>query len=391
MASIVLGNYLGLANTSLHVLGAGGVLGAASHGRAAERLYVNAANGNLVVQNRDELLIGRGPDVALLRTYNSQGLLDGDNNDNWRIGVYRKVYNLTGTVNAAGSSVTRVEADGSESVYTYDVALAKYVSRDGSGAYDTLAYDGATQFWTWTEGESRVTERYDGANGGRITQVTDADGHGLTYTYNGAGLVSQVTDASGETTFLDYSGNNLTQLRTAKSGGATVTRVRYGYDGANRLSQVTIDRSPDDNSVVDGNSYSIAYTYAGTSTRVATMTQSDGTSLAFTYIQVGAEWRVASITDALGQVTGFAYDTVARTTTVTDALGRNTVFAYDSTNQLTSLTAPAVGGVSQVVSYAYDANGNVTQVTDARGGVVTYEYDANGNRTLEREIGRAHV
>jgi len=114
MAAVVAGNSLGLSNTSLYVLGSQGALGQATQGRAGEQVFVNGATGNLVIQNRDEILIGRGPDIGILRTYNSQGLLDGDNNDNWRIGVYRKVYNLSGTVNTAGSKVTRVAEDGSE-------------------------------------------------------------------------------------------------------------------------------------------------------------------------------------------------------------------------------------------------------------------------------------
>jgi hypothetical protein len=68
MAAVVSGSSLGLVNTSLHVLGPQGGLGLASQGRAGERVYVNAATGNLVVQGRDELVLGRGPDVSLLRT-----------------------------------------------------------------------------------------------------------------------------------------------------------------------------------------------------------------------------------------------------------------------------------------------------------------------------------
>src|SRR4051812_26400609 len=113
MVAVVSGNSLGLLNTSLNVLGAQGALGQPAQGRAGERVYVNAATGNLVVQNRDELVAGRGPDLSLLRTYNSQGLLNDDNGDNWRLGVYRKVYNLAGTVNTAGSTVTRAAEDGS--------------------------------------------------------------------------------------------------------------------------------------------------------------------------------------------------------------------------------------------------------------------------------------
>ncbi len=385
MTAIVAGSSLGLSNTSLYTLGSQGMLGQPAQGRAGEGVYVNAATGNLVVQNRDELVIGRGPDLSLLRTYNSQGLLNDDNGDNWRLGVYRKVYNLTGTVNTAGSTVTRVAEDGSESVYTYDATLAKYKSSDGSGAYDTLVFTSAAQTWTWTDGDTQVTERYDAANGGRINQVLDPDGNGLTFTYNAAGLITQISDASGETTFLDYAGNNLTQLRTLKSGGQTLIRTRYSYDTSSRLVQVVTDLSPDDGVIADGKTYTVTYTYDGTSRRVASVTQSDGSSLAIAYVLVGSNYRVQQLTDALGHVTGFTYNTTARTTTMTDPLGLVTVLAYDASSRLTSVTGPAVGGASQVVIHAYDANGNVTQVTDARGNVVTYGYDASGNRTLERD------
>src|SRR5262245_55440725 len=164
MAAVVAGNNLGLSNTSLFVLGAQSALGSAAQGRSGERVYVNAATGNLVVQNRDELVLGRGPDLSLVRTYNSQGQLNDDNGDNWRLGIYRRVLGLTGTANSAGSTVTRVDADGAESLFSFDTTLGKYVSSAGAGAFDTLAFDAATQGWTFTDGDSRITERYDAAN-----------------------------------------------------------------------------------------------------------------------------------------------------------------------------------------------------------------------------------
>src|SRR6266571_2726757 len=327
MVAIVSGASLGLTNSSLNVLGSQGALGQANLGRAGEGVYVNAATGNLVVQNRDEVVIGRGLDLSLVRTYNSQGFLNDDNGDNWRLGVYRKVYNLTGTV-------TRVAEDGSESIYTYDASLGKYVSNDGAEAYDTLAFDGVTQTWTWTDGDSQVTERYDAANGGRITLAQDADGNGLTFIYNAAGLITQVSDASGETTFLDYSGKNLTDLRTVTSAGQTLIRTRYAYDTSNRLIQVITDLSPEDASIADGKTYVVSYAYDGTSKRVASITQSDGTSVAFTYELVadgtGTNYRVKTVTDALN-----------RTTTLTYTLGSaETMTATANANAMQVMSVP---------------------------------------------------
>ena len=119
----------------------------------------------------------------------------------------------------------------------------------------------------------------------------DLYGNIVSYAYNAGGLLTSVADASGETTYYDYAGNNLTQIRTVcQSNGSPVTstRVRYAYDASNRLSSVTVDLSPSDNSIADGKTYVTSYTYDDTSKRVASITESDGTSLAFTYVQIGA-------------------------------------------------------------------------------------------------------
>src|SRR6266705_3761059 len=307
MAAIISGVNLGLSNSSLFVLGSAGAFGTAPTGRSGEKVYVNASTGNLVVQNTDELVMGRGPDMGLLRTYNSQGLLDDDNADNWRLGIYRQVTDLTGVVNTGGSTVTRVAEDGTRSLYTYDTALGAYCTHDGDGAYDTLRFDAVTQAWTWTDGSSRITERYDAANGGRLTSMQDEDGNGLSFVYNAAGLITQVNDASGETTFLDYSGNLLTDLHSVTADGQTIVRTRYAYDASNRLATVTVDLSPQDASVADGNRYVTTYTYDGASRRIASISQSDGTTISFTYVQIALDWRVATYTDGQGLVTQINY------------------------------------------------------------------------------------
>ena len=60
MVAVVSGNGVGLERSSLKVLGSLGQIGDAGFGRAGDSLYVNSANGNVVLQRTDEVLIGRG-------------------------------------------------------------------------------------------------------------------------------------------------------------------------------------------------------------------------------------------------------------------------------------------------------------------------------------------
>src|SRR5688572_15866257 len=109
MVAVVSGNGLGLSSSSLASLAGG--LGSSPEGQNGQRLFVNSATGNLVIQSEDESLGALGADLRLIRTYNSQGQLDDDNADNWRLGVHQKLLGLTGTVNTAGSTIRKVFGD----------------------------------------------------------------------------------------------------------------------------------------------------------------------------------------------------------------------------------------------------------------------------------------
>ena len=398
MVAVVAGNGLGLGDTSALLLGGRGTVGDARVGRGTDRVFLNAATGNLIIQSRDELLLGRGLDVIAHRAYNSLGQFDYGNNDNWLSGLNKRIYGLTGTVNTAGSTVIRADWDGTETVYTYNTTTARYETKAGDGAHDFLALSGST--WTWTNGDTRATESYDNASSGRITAQRDPSGNQITYTYNTSGQLTRVQSPvtvgatnTTESVYLDYTGTLLTQVRTvyknASNGDVPRTRVRYEYDTSSRLSRVRVDLSPDDNSIATGTTYDTTYTYDGTSTRVASIAQTDGSRLDFVYTLVGSTYRVTRITQTAAsgvlRITNVAYDTVNRTTTLTDPLNYATVFGYDTANRLTRITAPAVGGVTQTVQFGYDADSNVRSVTDAKGNVVTYEYNAQGLMTLQRD------
>ncbi|GAA0314693.1 hypothetical protein GCM10009087_26410 [Sphingomonas oligophenolica] len=168
MVAIITGNGAGLEKSSAKILGAQGVLGSAALGAANNQVFVNAANGNLVITRADEFLVGRGPVVEIDQTYNSQGDLSDDNGDNWRPSVYQRVTGLTGTVNTAGSTVQRVDWDGSVQLYTYNSGSGAYTSTDDAGAYDSMSFSGTT--WTWKDGSGLIRGTYDSSNNGRDCQ-----------------------------------------------------------------------------------------------------------------------------------------------------------------------------------------------------------------------------
>jgi hypothetical protein len=220
MVEVVSGGQLGLVNSSLSYLGKGGGVGDAQLGQNGDRVYLNAATGNLVIQSTDEVLGAIGADLSLIRTYNSQGLMNDANGDNWRLSVDRRVYGLTGTVNTAGSTITKMFGDGSEVVYTYNTTLGVYAAKDGSNANDTLAWSTSASQWTWTNGSTQATEVYSSV--GQMIKSVDINGNTTNYTYTGSYL-TKIVDSSGQTVNLDYTGNNLTDVRVV-SNGVTQTR-----------------------------------------------------------------------------------------------------------------------------------------------------------------------
>ena len=101
-----------------------------------------------MLQSTDEEVSGRGADLELLRTYNSQGALTTASNGlGWSWDGERSVKLTTGTVNTSGSVVTRTTGDGHVASYTWNGT--KYVGSDGPGANDTLTYDSTAHLWIW--------------------------------------------------------------------------------------------------------------------------------------------------------------------------------------------------------------------------------------------------
>lgn len=381
MVAIVSSIRAGLELGSRELLGQAGVLGNPAHGRNGQGVYVNTVNGQLVVQVQDELLVARGDDLPALRTYNSAGFEGDDNGDGWSSGMV--LLRLSGTLNAAGSRVSRTAADGSCAIYDFDAARNLYVTTEGAGAHDTIAWLAGSGQFEWRDGATGTVERFEGAGQYRLLWRRDLQGNELAYAYGANGFLSAVTTASGESVHYDYTGNNLTQVRTV-TGGTTSSCVRYAYDASNRLATVTVDLSPADGSVADGKVYETRYEYEGASKRLASVMQSDGSNRAFTWVDVGGGvHKLETMRDPLGRVTRFAYGTSFAT--VTDPLGLVTRYDHDAAGRLTRVTTPAVAGTAANRQFAWDGQGNLVSSTDGEGRTTSYAYDAQGNQVLERD------
>jgi len=381
MVAIVAGNGLGLFNTSLNSLGGSGSPGQGNLGQAGGQALVNISNGNLVLRFTDEQLSGLGQDLLHTRTYNTRGDFSDADADGWRWDAERSL-TLVGTLNTAGSQMVRITGDGHKAVYRWDGT--RYQSTEGDGAHDTLTWDDLAGQVVWTDGSRRTTERYNW--NGQLVSTTDANGTQISYSYDVQGRLSSVKDSSGQELVLNYNATGkLERLDTRRSAGEALTRqVYYTYDGLGRLTSVSTDLSPQDNSIADGKVYTTSYTYVESSFYIASVTQSDGTTVNFGYEQVGADYRVSIVSDASG-ITRFSYDTANRRTDVLNGLGQQWSYYYDTQDQLIEVRTPAVNGQRLSTRYSYDADGNVLQVVDGRGNSVSYGYDTNGNRVLERD------
>ena len=407
MVAIVAGNGLGLLNTSLNLLGGAGVLGHSGLGQSSHA-FVNAVSGNLVLQMQDEQLAGCGLDLYALRTYNSLGPLNDGDGDGWRWGYEQTVrFEGPGTPAQpqAGATVLRTDGDGHETPYIWDAAQAAYIGTEGRGAHDELRYDSGPGEWVWTEGSTRLTERYANSTAasmtGRLLRRTDTSTNSIVLLYDDARLTLIQDTASQQELRLSYGlFNGVTRLQRLEtralsedaSGRATATLgsalrpVEYHYDSVGRLTTVTTDLTPADASMADGVVFVTTYTYDETSARIASVTQSDGTSVCFTYDAAGRVSAVQDQRDATSAHLVFTYSPATHSTAITDGNGQVWTYRYDATTQqVTEILTPPVGGAALSTTFTYDADGHPARITDARNNTVTYGYDRNGNCTLERD------
>ncbi|MGH1555291.1 DUF6531 domain-containing protein [Streptomyces sp. L7] len=180
----------------------------------------------------------------------------------------------------------------------------------------------------------------------------------MRYGYDGAGRLTEVVNSSGEPMRFAYDEQGRVTKWTDRNG----TWFCYVYDERGR-----VVRTEGVDGVLSG---TLAYDDA---TRTTTYTDSQGRVSTHRH---NAEGLVEEETDPLGNVTRTRWDEYgSRPVTVTDPLGNTTRYEYDDAGNLVELTLPD-GSLTRV---AYDAPGLPTEVVEPGGAVWRHTYDERGN------------
>jgi len=223
----------------------------------------------------------------------------------------------------------------------------------------------------------RTVERFDESTG-ILLDVTDRNGHSITFAYDADRLISLI-HSNGDHFDLGYNtAGRLTQL--IDHAGRVTT---YTYDAGNEHLMSVIG--------VDGTTM---YTYEATSSARAehaltSVTRPDSTHVFYEYDDQGRLLRVArdggaeaatfaygrvgevSMTDALNHTVSLFFSDTGQVLETRDALGRSARFDYDLAHRLDRVTLP----LDTVTLYDFDENGNPTFVVKPDGRSLSFAYD----------------
>ncbi len=365
MTQVFTGTGLGLQGSSIGQLGYYGPKGTAGLGQGGGSMYVNAANGNVVLKQSDGFLADFGIGLDLFQTYNSRG------HGEWRFNLDSKL-ECEGVANAAGSVVCRHDEDGHVSRFIYDEPQHQYRAADGSTA--RLTYDAAG--WHYREGSGQTTTDY--TLSGQLSRIHDSDGHELCFSYQNGQLVSVMDNRNHQSVTWTLSQGYISDV-TFQSEGQIVHQLHYDYDAQHRLSRVSRDLG-------EGKTYWVAYDYVGDSHLISDIRQADGTTL---HLDYDAEGRIKHMVDGAGRETSYVYEDGK--TTVINGLGERWTYFFDEDARLIGIEGPeqyrvryhydgqhldAVTQGSQRWQFVYNEAGDCIRVEDPSGEITLREYDS---------------
>ncbi|WP_184348751.1 DUF6531 domain-containing protein [Streptomyces olivoverticillatus] len=207
-----------------------------------------------------------------------------------------------------------------------------------------------------------------------LDSLHDRNGMRIGIERTGNGIPTAIRHSGGYYVAVDTDGERVTALRVLDeppsvyepqhAPGRGTVLIRYGYDEAGNLTEVT-----------NSSGKPLRFTYDAEG-RITGWTDRNGTSYAYVYDDRG---RVVRTEGSDGFLSGtFDYDDEARTTTLTDAVGGRYVYRYNSDARVVEKTDP----LGHTTLTEWDARGHDRlSATDPLGRVTRYDYDEAGNLT----------
>jgi RHS repeat-associated protein len=250
------------------------------------------------------------------------------------------------------------------------------------------------------QGVQQRTFAYDSL--GRLTQAVTPEAGTVSNTYTSFGLVQTRTDARGVITSYGYDGlNRLTQIsyNVGSTGVPATPTVSFGYDAggaaANALGRLTgltdgvggesytydaLGRTTGLTKTISGASYPLAYSYDIVGD-LKSITYPSGRVVQQQYDAIGRVNQIQS--SGTNYLTGVVYNSASQPTAWTYGNGIQAAFGYNTRLQVQSIDY-TVAAQTTGLSYGYTQNGGntgqITSITDSgdAGRSVAYTYDPYG-------------
>lgn len=405
---------------------------------------VYANTGRLQKTFIDLTIPGIGPELKIVRTYNSQEWATSLLGNSWCFNFGKR---LIITRNKKNEKILGILLQSGEK---------NFYKEHSDGTIELLADYGVTYKLQKNQDETYELTNIDGTryelnSDGKIKKIIDKNGNELFFEYNGVGCLSKITNASGNYVIFQL-GPNGKIASVSDNLGRTISygydqngnlisftdpmgnTTNYNYDSRNRLIQIIDPRGNpiisaaynNDNKVSTfmekGETYSITYF-----TDHTIKTDSSGNSWTYYFNNVGIIEKIIDPSgntiqqshnkltstsldweeDVNGNRTYFTYDSYANIDSITDPLGNIwkytyipatdlvvtetdpkdivTKYEYDSKGRKIKIIKDFGGPLENEILYAYDDKGNLLSQTDPLGNTTNYEYDINGNKIKETD------
>ena len=251
---------------------------------------------------------------------------------------------------------------------------------EGAGVCYTYDREGRVLTVVGADGTLLASNVYDEA--GQLLKTTDAQGNGVSYTYDFGGRKTRIF-TTGQAS-QGYTYDALNHITSVVDGEGNETR--YGLDDWGRI--VDLHQA-------DGSHEYYGYDYAGN--RISA-TDGEGHTTTWQYNQQN---QLAVMTDAEGRQETYAYDVEGRLCKKKDRNGIETHYTYNLYGQLLSrragelvetyqytpeglLKSAIAGGMHY--HYTYDAMGRLEKKQASGRTLLSLTYDLNGNLTRQEDL-----